>query len=139
MTEIRGPTFTIPTRQPTGVEQPGSAGNIRPSGQTSGSDSVSTPFDRVLQSELRSEAPIQFSRHAQDRIRARGIQITPHEMDRLGQAVEMAAQRGAKDSLIVSGPLSFVVDVPGRTVVTALSADQSQGHVFTKIDSAVVL
>jgi flagellar operon protein len=132
MTEIRGPTFDqmLPQR----IEQTGRAT----------SPSLAPPrtegeFSRVLDEALSGSPPVRFSRHAEERIRSRGIQITPHEMDRLNQAVRIAEARGAKDSLVVSGPLSYVVDVPGRTVVTALYGEQARGHVFTNIDSAVVI
>lgn len=132
MTEIRGPTFDQILSQR--VEQPGrlSSSPLAPS-RTEGE------FSRALDEALEGSPPIRFSRHAEERIRSRGIQITPHELDRLSQAVRIAEARGAKDSLVVSGPLSYVVDVPGRTVITALYGEQAKGHVFTNIDSAVVI
>lgn len=123
MTEIRGPT-PAPQLTP-------SPARVLP--QTQGD------FGRALDEALAGAPPVRFSRHAEERIRSRGIQITPHELDRLSQAVRIAEARGAKDSLVVSGPLSYVVDVPARTVVTALYGEQARGHVFTNIDSAVVI
>ncbi|MEZ4649009.1 MAG: TIGR02530 family flagellar biosynthesis protein [Candidatus Eisenbacteria bacterium] len=132
MTEIRGPTFSQAFAH--GVEQ---VGRGSPQGATS--TRATGEFSRVFDEALQGSPPVRFSRHAEERIRSRGIQITPHELDRLNQAVRMAEARGAKESLVVSGPLSYVVDVPGRTVVTALYGEQARGHVFTNIDSAVVI
>ena len=66
-----------------------------------------------------------------------GEQLAPiAELAKLGRAVQLAEAKGAKESLVVSGPLSYVVHVPSKTVVTALYGEQ---QVFTNIDSAVVL
>lgn len=123
MTEIRGPT--IGRLQPT-TSTP----------TTSGRPVESGAFAQVLQEELSAPAAVRFSRHAAERMQRRGIQITPAELAKLGRAVQIAEAKGAKDSLVVSGPLSYVVHVPSKTVVTALYGEQ---QVFTNIDSAVVL
>jgi flagellar operon protein len=80
---------------------------------------------------------VRFSKHAAERIQSRGIQITPADLEKLGRAVQLAGAKGARESLVVAGPMSYVVHVPSRTVVTALYGEQQQ--VFTNIDSAVVL
>lgn len=123
MTEIRGPTI----------------GHLQPTTKTpttTGRPVESGAFAQVLQEELSAPAAVRFSRHAAERMQRRGIQITPAELAKLGRAVQIAEAKGAKDSLVVSGPLSYVVHVPSKTVVTALYGEQ---QVFTNIDSAVVL
>lgn len=55
----------------------------------------------------------------------------------MNQAVEKAAAKGAKDSLVIFNDLAFVVSVENRTVITAL--DRVRERVFTHIDSAVIL
>lgn len=99
----------------------------------------SAPFEQVLQREIGASRNIRFSRHALQRLESRGIQLAPADLDRLGGALDMAAAKGAKDSLVISGSQAFVVNVPTRTVVTALYGEQTKGSVFTNIDSAVVL
>jgi flagellar operon protein len=100
-----------------------------------------TDFGIALDHALTAPAPVKFSRHAEERIRSRGIAMTPVDLDRLGRAVDAAAAKGSKDSLVVSGALTFVVNVPSRTVVTAMPTGAGSGstQVFTKIDSAVLL
>ncbi len=142
---------------PIGGPLPGSAprvdGSSRAAGPRTPTRTDPASFARTFETALTSAtsaatsaatptAPstaVRFSRHAEERIRARGIQITPNELERLAQAIDDAAARGAKDSLVLSPGLAFVVNVPSRTVVTALGSDQTRGHVFTNIDSAVVL
>lgn len=96
-------------------------------------------FGRILDGALGAERPVRFSAHAADRVRSRGIQLTPGDLDRLARAVDLAEAKGGRESLVLSPALAYVVNVPTRTVVTALSGDQARGSVFTKIDSAVVL
>ena len=42
-------------------------------------------------------------------------------------------KKGARDSLILMGELAFVVNVPSKTVVTALTKDQMKEQVFTNM------
>ncbi len=96
-------------------------------------------FDRMLDGAMGASRPVRFSAHAADRVRSRGIHLTPGDLDRLARAVDLAESRGGRESLVLSPSLAYVVNVPARTVVTALSGDQARGSVFTQIDSAVVL
>lgn len=96
-------------------------------------------FEQVLQHEVAQTQGVRLSRHAQERLEARGLRLDAADLARLGEAVDRAAARGARDSLVIDGGRTFVVNVPSRTVVTAMYADQTKGNVFTNIDSAVVL
>jgi len=96
-------------------------------------------FDGVLRETLARSSNVRFSRHARERIERRGIPLSPGEIERLGRAMDQAEVRGAKDSLVLSGRSAYVVNIPSRTVVTALYGEQAKGNVFTKIDSAVVI
>jgi flagellar operon protein len=123
MTEIRGPT--VAPLSPVTAAHPATRAT------------VGGGFAEAFREALAAPQAVRFSRHAAERIQSRGIQITPAELAKLGRAVQLAEAKGARESLVVSGPLSYVVDVPSRTVVTAVYGDQQQ--VFTNIDSAVVL
>lgn len=147
MTDPIGGPLPRPTAAP--LTAPQVDGSSRAAGPRTPTSTDPASFARTFEAALTATtsaatptAPstaVRFSRHAEERIRARGIQITPTELERLGQAIDDAAARGAKDSLVLSPGLAFVVNVPSRTVVTALGSDQTRGHVFTNIDSAVVL
>lgn len=84
-------------------------------------------------------APIKFSGHALDRIRDRGISMTGELMKKLEGAVDNAAKKGSKDSLILTDDAAFIVSVKNRTVVTVLDRNAMNGNVFTNIDSTVVV
>ena len=82
---------------------------------------------------------LKFSRHAESRMEQRGITLQPESMMKIMNAVEEAASKGAKDSLIVYRDIAMIVNVPSRTVVTAMEGKQMKSNVFTQIDSAVIL
>lgn len=102
-------------------------------GQTSDS-----PFARVLDEKLPAQA-LRFSQHAQDRLKARNINLSANDLSRLEGAVDSVAQKGGKESLVMMGDAALVVSIKNRTVVTALDRAQMQGNVFTNIDSAVII
>lgn len=93
-------------------------------------------FEKILE-QSSSPQGITFSRHAQDRLAARGIRLSDSDVKQLAGAVESVAQKGGKESLVMMGDSAFVVSVKNRTVVTALDRQNMQGNVFTNIDSAV--
>jgi flagellar operon protein len=95
---------------------------------------VSNSFDNIFQEELQK---IKFSSHAQKRLETRNIQLNSEEMSRIQNAVEKAESKGSKDSLVMMNDTAFIVNVPNRTVVTALQVGQDNDNVFTNIDSVV--
>ncbi len=86
-----------------------------------------------------SNAPaVRFSAHAQTRLQSRQIPFNAAQQDRLQNAVQRVADKGAKDALVLMDNLALVVNVPNRTVVTVADKDQLKQNVFTNIDSAVI-
>ncbi|WP_231571379.1 TIGR02530 family flagellar biosynthesis protein [Gordoniibacillus kamchatkensis] len=82
---------------------------------------------------------VRFSHHAETRLQQRGIKLGPDQLAKIGSAIDKAASKGAKDSLMLLGGTALIVNVPNRTVVTALDGASMQEHVFTQIDSAVII
>jgi flagellar operon protein len=92
-------------------------------------------FEDVLINEVKD---LKFSKHAQQRLESRDIQLNQADMEKLQTAVERADEKGAKESLVLLRDLAFVVSVRNRTIVTAMNGDALKDNVFTNIDSAVV-
>ena len=92
-------------------------------------------FGAILEQRL---GGLRFSAHAQERLQSRGIALGDGQMQRLEQAVQKAADKGSRDSLVLLQDQAFVVSVKNRVVVTALDGDSLKNHVFTNIDSAVI-
>lgn len=112
-----------------------------------------TGFADSLEAMLRAPAPaatpgpattapagtIQFSRHAAARMASRGISLNAEDLADLSDAVDTLAKRGARESLVLMDDNAFIVGVPDRKVVTALTRREAVGTVFTQIDSTVVV
>lgn len=98
-------------------------------------------FGKIFESKLNSinNTEVKFSSHAKQRIDSRGIELNSNTIDKLNQAVEKAAEKGSKDSLILIKDLAFVVNIPNKVVVTAVDENSTKEHVFTKIDSAIII
>lgn len=113
------------------VPQPGGAGKAAPH-QKPGE------FQKILEQQV-GKSRLKFSQHAQQRLNARNIQLSAQEMAKLNSAVDRAAAKGARESLILMQDLAFVVSVKNRTVITAVDGPNMKDNVFTNIDSAVIV
>jgi flagellar operon protein len=84
-------------------------------------------------------SPLKFSNHAVDRMQARGIRFSPDEMTKIEGAVNKAASKGAKDTLLLTDSSALIVSVKDKTVVTVMDKAQLKDNVFTNIDSTVMI
>lgn len=96
-------------------------------------------FARALNEARQQPAALHFSTHALERMQQRGIELTPRELERIQNAVETAATKGSRSSLVLMDERAFVVSVANRTVITALENDALRDQIVTQIDSAVIL
>lgn len=97
------------------------------------------PFDSVLQNAVEKGQTLKFSAHAKERLSLRNINLSAEDLGRINDAVNKAAAKGAKQSLLVMDHQAFIVSVPNRTVITALDGNSMKENVFTNIDSAVIV
>lgn len=103
-------------------------------GNVSGAD-----FANLLQKQMDQTGTVQFSAHAMRRVEERGLNVNMDSMQRLNSGVLQAEAKGSKNSLILVDQNAFVVNVPNRTVITALDKSQTEGNVFTNIDSVAIM
>jgi len=89
--------------------------------------------------ELLDQERLKFSHHAEQRLQQRGIRLMPDQIAKIAGAIDQAAAKGAKDSLVLFRDIAMIVHVPNRTVVTAMDGQSMKEHIFTQIDSAVVV
>ncbi len=104
-----------------------------PGGPTPGGPSFA---DRLAEA---GAPPLTVSAHARARLEQRGISLDPEQQEALAQAVRFLDGRGSKDALVVRSDAAFVVNIPSRTVVTAVAQDELVDRVFTQIDSAMLI
>jgi flagellar operon protein len=116
------------------------AGKARTGVKTKNQENIKSDlsFNRVLQEQL-GKGQVSFSGHALERMRRRDLKLTSEQMGKLNSAVEKAARKGARDSLILLDSMAFVVSIKNRTVITAIDGEQMKENVFTNIDSAVIV
>ncbi len=107
-------------------------------GAQHGKEAAKQPFEAVLQKTMEAR-DLHFSRHAQDRMTRRNIEISADELDRMKGAVDQAEKKGVKESLFLLDHNAFIVSVENRTVITALDRENVKNNMFTNIDSAVLL
>jgi flagellar operon protein len=105
---------------------------VAPTGRISTTDDPR--FREVLRQKLEPEA-LRFSAHASARLTQRNIELNADDLNKLADAVDQAAKKGGRDILVNMKDVSYVVNAPNRTVVTAV--DRSDTRIFTQIDSAV--
>lgn len=91
-------------------------------------------FGTIFQQELDK---VKFSNHALKRLENRNIQLSDNEINKIQDAVQKAESKGSRDSLVMMNNTAFIVNVPNKTVVTALPVGDSNENIFTNIDSVV--
>ena len=69
----------------------------------------------------------------------RNISLTKEQLDRLEQGTKKADEKGIRESLVIVDSLAFIVNVPNRTVVTAMDRTESDDNIYTNIDGAVIM
>lgn len=92
-----------------------------------------TSFNEILENRLK------VSGHAQTRLSSREIQLDKAAWERVIGGVERAAQKGAKESLVLVDDVALVVSVKNKTVITAVDQAKLKDNVFTNIDSAIIV
>ncbi|MFN8507448.1 MAG: flagellar protein [Dehalococcoidia bacterium] len=120
--------------QAAGIYGPGAAGRF-PAGGSARQSPSGTSFEDALG---RAQEEVRLSRHAQKRIDRRELGLDSARMDRLSTAIDRAAEKGARNSVVMLDGLAVVVDVRERTIVTALDTGGGGQRVFTNVDSVVV-
>jgi len=101
------------------------------------SGNSNSQFSQILEREL---SDVKFSQHAIQRLQSRNIMIDQAGMAKLNEAVDKAAQKGAKESLVLmNNDLALVVSVKNKTVITAMDGVSMKNNLFTNIDSAIII
>ncbi len=85
--------------------------------------------------EERTEG-LKFSKHANERLANRNINLSAEQMERLENGTTKAREKGIRESLVMVDDLAFIVNVKNNTVVTAMG--DSTDSIFTNIDGAVI-
>lgn len=105
----------------------------------SGTTESSSPlgFDQLFRQVLQKPGGegLHISAHAEKRLSERNITIDGPTGKMLQQAIDELGAKGAKDSLILTKEGAFLVNVPSRTLITAMDPHEMQDRIITQIDS----
>lgn len=119
----------IPLASPTPGRTTGQCGQTRPG-----------DFEKVFQQALHGNpvGGLNVSLHAEKRLQDRRIPFGPEMQNLLSDTLDELRAKGARDSLVITKEGAFVVNVPTRTLVTAMDVAEMQDRIVTKIDSVSV-
>lgn len=95
----------------------------------------SKSFREVLDS-IQSGQELVFSKHANERLQSRNIDLSDSQLERLQTGTKRAGEKGIKESLVMVDDLAFIVNIRNNTVITAVN--NSEDKIFTNIDGAVI-
>lgn len=95
--------------------------------------SINSDFQEILNKKIK------ISQHAKMRMDSRNINLDKEQLEKLNKAVDKAAQKGVKESLIIMDKQAFIVSVKNRTLITAVDESNMKENVFTNIDGAVIM
>ncbi len=112
-------------------------GQFLNTGKKSGRQEVSVSENSFAEILEQTTSEVKFSKHANERLQRRNIDLSDSQKERLNQAVKTAGEKGIKESLVMLDDLAFIVNVKNNTVVTAMLGGEQK--VFSNIDGAVVV
>lgn len=114
--------------------------NSAPLGSANENNASAVDFGEMLGKELqKNEEQLKFSKHAQNRISQRSIDISPELMEQVTNAVNNAQEKGITDALILGSNNAFIVNVPTRTVITTMNSNEMKQNIITNIDGTVII
>ncbi|KOA21009.1 hypothetical protein CLHOM_05970 [Clostridium homopropionicum DSM 5847] len=103
------------------------------------SNKIESCFDKILDSKISCNSDFTISSHAVKRLQDRNIKLDKTDMDNINKGLNLAKEKGAKDSLILYKDLALIASVKNRTIITAMDKNKDSENVFTNIDSVVLL
>lgn len=94
-------------------------------------------FNQILKDkELERSGELKFSKHANERLATRNIDLSGEQLKRLEDGTNKARAKGIQESLVMVDNLAFIVNVKNSTVITAVG--ETDDAIFTNIDGAVI-
>lgn len=119
------------------IQGVGNSGQV--AGRNASAPAANQPGNPAFADLLRAASNgTRLSTHAGKRIERRELSLDADKQMRLDSAINRAAEKGSKSTVVVLDDLAVVVDVRQRTVVTAMQRDPTRERVFTNIDSVVI-
>lgn len=99
----------------------------------------SEPFSTQLQSAIQANSKLSVSKHAQQRLSQRNIQITAENWAKIEQKVSEAKKMGVTDSLVLLPNAALIVSAKNQTVITALGREEASSQIFNNINGTILM
>jgi flagellar operon protein len=111
--------------------------SIQPGTNLKHNQDIDSSFKDIFKEKFR-ENEVTFSKHANERISERNIDVSPEVTDKLNEAVEQAKDKGLKNVLVMIDNQAFIVSTMSNKVITAVNSNELKENIFTNIDGAVI-
>ncbi|HQO71905.1 MAG TPA: TIGR02530 family flagellar biosynthesis protein [Sedimentibacter sp.] len=108
--------------------------NIQPNYNAHRNDSNN--FKELLSEKLKNE--VSFSKHANERIQQRNIDVSQEVTEKLNEAAVQAKDKGLKNVLVMIDNQAFILSTMNNKIITAVNSDDLKENIFTNIDGAVI-
>lgn len=118
------------------LQQPINTHQLR-SGATRGQNTIQ--FSQHLQNAMKTEDKLTISKHANERMLQRGIQINDSSWKQIASKIQEAKKMGVKDSLVLLNNAALIVSASNNTVITAMDRKEAATQIFTNINGTIVL
>lgn len=115
---------------------------LTPAKKVEKKESAAVSFQDILiakQETAGTRGELKISKHASMRLTDRNITLTNSQWERLESGAVKAGEKGIQESLVVVDELAFIVNIPNKTVITAMDRSDTADNVFTNIDGAVFM
>lgn len=99
----------------------------------------SLDFESCLKETLNKNSKVIFSKHARKRMQERKIELNDTLVKKIDDALNKGSEKNRKDMILIDREHIFVVNVPNRTVVTAMYDRDLRENIITNIDGAMIL
>ncbi|WP_342534077.1 TIGR02530 family flagellar biosynthesis protein [Lysinibacillus sp. FSL K6-0057] len=86
-----------------------------------------------------SKQELKVSKHANERIIERKINISEQEWQVVSDKVFEAHSKGVKQPLVLMDQAALIVSAKNATVITAMDRTEAKQQLFTNIDGTIVL
>ncbi|MEK9197777.1 TIGR02530 family flagellar biosynthesis protein [Lysinibacillus halotolerans] len=89
--------------------------------------------------EATSNRELKISKHANERLTERNIQISEQQWQVVTDKVFEARSKGVNQPLVLMEQAALIVSAKNATVITAMERTEAKEQLFTNIDGTIVL
>jgi flagellar operon protein len=92
-----------------------------------------------FKSLLKEQQELKISKHANERLQERNIQLNDRQWQLINDKVSEAKEKGITDSLVVMNNAALLVSTKNNTVVTAMNLEEASNRIFTNINGTILI